>query len=143
VLASHSNSATICPHHRNLTDDQIKALTERGGLIGLNFYPEFVTPTGVDLIPGLLRHVDHIANLVGLEHLALGPDFTNYLPQMEMSAQELATLKVNPATMAALPDATILPHFYDALREHGFSTDEAALIMGGNARRFLANALPD
>ncbi|HXV41464.1 MAG TPA: dipeptidase [Anaerolineae bacterium] len=143
VLASHSNSAAVCPHHRNLTDDQIKALAERGGLIGLNFYPEFVTPTGVDLIPGLLRHVDHIANLVGLEHLALGPDFTNYLPEMEMSAQELATLKVNPATVGPMPDVTILPHFYQALREHGFSADEATLIMGGNAQRFLQEALPD
>jgi membrane dipeptidase len=143
VLASHSNSATICPHHRNLTDDQIKALAERGGLIGLNFYPEFVTPTGDDLIPGLLRHVDHIANLVGLEHLALGPDFTNYLPKMELSALELATLKVNPATMPALPNVTILPQFYQALLSHGFSADEAALIMGGNARRFLQEALPE
>jgi microsomal dipeptidase-like Zn-dependent dipeptidase len=45
--------------------------------------------------------------------------------------------------MGSLPDVTILPHFYQALREHGISADEAALIMGGNARRFLQEALPD
>ncbi len=142
VLASHSNCAAICPHHRNLADAQIKALAERGGLIGLNFYPEFVTPTGADLIPGLLKHVDHIANLVGLEHIALGPDFSNYLPHLQMSAQELATLNISPTAISILPDVKILPEFYQALLSHGFSTEEAALIMGGNALRFLADALP-
>jgi membrane dipeptidase len=143
VLASHSNSAAICAHHRNLTDAQIKALAERGGLIGLNFYPEFVISGGGELLPGLLKHVDHIAGLVGLEHIALGPDFTNYLPNIQMSAQELATLNVSPSAMSALADVTILPDFYQALLSHGLSADEAALIMGGNALRFLANALPD
>jgi membrane dipeptidase len=142
VLASHSNSATLCPHHRNLTDAQIKALAERGGLIGLNFYPEFVAVGGGDLIPNLLKQVDHIANLVGLEHLALGPDFTNYLPNVQMSAQELATLNIRPGAVPTLADVTILPEFHQALLTHGFSADEAALIMGGNARRLLAEALP-
>ncbi|MBI1880485.1 MAG: membrane dipeptidase [Chloroflexi bacterium] len=66
VLASHSNSAVICPHHRNLTDAQIKALAERGGVIGLNFYPEFVTSNSADLISGLLKQGYYIANLGGL-----------------------------------------------------------------------------
>ena len=143
VLASHSNSAVVCPHHRNLTDAQIKALAERGGLMGLNFYPEFVTTSGADLLAGLIKHVDHIANLVGLDHIALGPDFTNYLPGIQFSAQELATLNVSPAAISALPDVTILPNFYQVLLEHGFSAEEAALIMGGNAQRFLSEALPD
>lgn len=143
VLASHSNSAAVCPHHRNLTDAQIKALVERGGLIGLNFYPEFVIAGGGDLLPGLLKQVDHIANLVGVNYLAMGPDFTNYLPNVQMSTQELATLGINPGTMPPLPDVTILPNFYQALLEHGFSTDEAGLIVGGNAVRFLSRTLPD
>lgn len=143
VLASHSNSATVCPHHRNLTDAQIKALAERGGLIGLNFYPEFVISGGGDLLSGLLKQVDHIAGLVGVKHLALGPDFTNYLPTMQLSAQELATLNISPGTTPALPEVTILPDFYHALLNHGFSADDATLVMGGNALRFLTQALPD
>lgn len=143
VLASHSNSAAVCPHHRNLTDAQIKALAERGGLIGLNFYPEFVIAGGGNLLPGLLKQAEHIADLVGVEHLALGPDFTNYLPTMELSAQELATLNISPSTTPALPDVTILPDFYQALLAHGFSADDAAMVVGGNALRFLAQALPD
>jgi membrane dipeptidase len=143
VLASHSNSAAIRPHHRNLTDAQIKALAKRGGLLGLNFYPEFVTSGGGDLLPGLLSHVDHIANLVGLEHIALGPDFTNYLPNIQLSAQELASLNISPDATSVLPDVTMLPDFYQAVLTHGFSADQAALIVGGNALRFFAQALPD
>lgn len=143
VLASHSNSAAVRAHHRNLSDAQIKALAERGGLIGLNFYPEFVSANGADLTSGLLKQVDYIAGLVGPEHIALGPDYTNYLPGMQMSAQEMATLNVNPGSIANLPDVTMLPAFYQALLAHGYKTDQADLIMGGNALRFLAGALPD
>ncbi len=126
VLASHSNSAAVCPHRRNLTDQQIKALAARGGLVGLNFYPEFVGD-GPNLLEELLRHADHIIKLVGIEHLALGPDFVDYMP-------ELAS--------PALPTVAILPDFYEALLGHGFSEEEAAAIMGGNACRFLAETLP-
>jgi membrane dipeptidase len=49
VMASHSNSVGICAHPRNLTDDQIQAVAERGGLIGLNLVPRFV---GGDNLPG-------------------------------------------------------------------------------------------
>lgn len=143
VLASHSNSFAVCPHHRNLTDAQIKSLAGRGGLIGLNFYPEFVISGGGDLLPGLLRQVEHIAGLVGVEHLALGPDFTNYLPTMQLSAQETATLNINLSATPAQPDVTIFPDFYQALLAHDFSADEVALIMGGNALRFLDQALPN
>ncbi|MBI1880486.1 MAG: hypothetical protein HYR94_20095 [Chloroflexi bacterium] len=55
----------------------------------------------------------------------------------------MATLNVNPRAIPTLPDVTILPDFYQALLSHGYSTDDAALIMGGNPLRFLAEALPD
>jgi membrane dipeptidase len=143
VLASHSNSAAVCPHHRNLTDSQIKALAERDGLVGLNFYSEFVNSDDSDLITGLLRHVDHIVSLVGVQHLALGPDFANYLPQLTLSAHELATLNINPAAISGpIPTVAILPDFYQVLIAHGFSEQEAGQIMGGNALRFLSEALP-
>lgn len=144
VLASHSNSATVHPHHRNLTDAQIKALAERGGLVGLNFYWGFVTPRRNDLWSGLMKHTRHIANLVGLEYIALGPDFTNYLPGMTLSAQEQATLGINlDETDDESVDVTFLPKFYQALIADGFSENEAAAIVGGNALRFLSQSLPD
>ena len=138
VLASHSNSAAICPHPRNLTDSQLKALVERGGIVGLNFYPEFVAADSAGLLPGLIRHLDHIINIIGLEHVALGPDFIDYLqagPQPLQLAHE-------EKEAGELPGIAILPDFYQALLAHGFSEEETGLIMGGNALRFLAQALP-
>lgn len=137
VLASHSNSAAICAHHRNLTDNQLKALAERGGIVGLNFYPEFVSGDNTGLLPGLIRHLDHMINLIGLEHVALGPDFIDYLqagPQpLQLDHEEEAGF---------LPGVSSLLDFYPALLAHGFSREETELIMGGNALRFLAQALP-
>jgi membrane dipeptidase len=137
VLASHSNSAAVCPHHRNLTDDQLMALAERGGIVGLNFYPEFVSHEEA-LLPGLIRHVEHIAHLVGLDHLALGPDFIDYLPATLLPGEVTP-----PGNTSTLPGVGVLADFYEALRAHGFLEEEAALIMGKNALRFLAQALPD
>lgn len=143
ILASHSNSAAIHPHHRNLTDAQIKALAARGGLVGLNFYWGFVTSKKSEFLPALLKHARYIVDLVGLEHIALGPDFTNYLPNMALSAQEQATLGINPEADDEATDVTFLPKFYQALLADGFSESEARSIVGGNALRFLSQALPD
>lgn len=137
VLASHSNSAAVCPHPRNLTDSQLKALAERGGIVGLNFYPEFVTGDNGELLPGLIRHLDHMIDVIGLEHVGLGPDFIDYLqdgPQPLQLADEEES--------GFLPGIASLLDFYPALLAHGFSREETELIMGGNALRFLAQALP-
>ena len=74
IIASHSNSRTICDHPRNLTDDQIKAIAEVGGVIGVNFAPSFINPT-LATVHGLVDHIDYIVNLVGPDHIGLGSDF--------------------------------------------------------------------
>jgi membrane dipeptidase len=74
-IASHSNSCEICPHCRNLTDDQIIALAKRGGVMGINLYKEFVSPTETATLDDVLNHVDHIINLVGDDHVGIGCDF--------------------------------------------------------------------
>jgi membrane dipeptidase len=76
VIASHSNVNAVCASFRNLKDDQIKALAKKGGVIGLNGTPYFVTkknrrPT----LDDLLDHADHIARLVGVEHVSVGIDY--------------------------------------------------------------------
>lgn len=78
--ASHSNARSICDCARNLSDDMIRALSERGGVMGLNFYADFLkkVPQG-EKNPGTLedivRHAEHIVNVGGEECLGLGSDF--------------------------------------------------------------------
>lgn len=80
VVATHSNSRSLCPVPRNLTDDMIKAIAATGGMIGVNAYPEFVSghkdERTVDM---LVRHIGHIAELAGIEHVGFGFDFCEFL----------------------------------------------------------------
>ena len=74
-VATHSNARSVCDHLRNLTDDQFRALTARGGVVGLNFHDEFVHEGGhVYTFDGLSAHVDHWLSLGGEDHIALGGD---------------------------------------------------------------------
>ena len=73
VVASHSNARGIYDHPRNLSDEQIKALAENGGVMGLLVHPGIIDPK----LPTLSRCVDHIAyvaDLVGIEHIGIGTD---------------------------------------------------------------------
>lgn len=74
-VASHSNAYRLCRIKRNLTDEQIKAVAEKGGIIGINLYPYFLCESGEAQIYHIINHIMYIKNLVGLEYLGLGCDF--------------------------------------------------------------------
>ena len=74
--ASHSNSRAICDHPRNLTDEQFSIISERGGVVGLNYFNEFLTAEKRAATPDdLLRHLDHWLSLGGENTIALGSDY--------------------------------------------------------------------
>lgn len=97
-VASHSDSAAVCAHPRNLTDAQFAELVRCGGLAGINLYPFFLRPDGKAGIPDILRHVEHFLEHGGRETLAVGADFDGAdMPEgiggvgdMEKLADELA-----------------------------------------------------
>ena len=76
-IASHSNAKTLLDHHRNLTDDQLKAIGEKGGCVGVNFCNDFLVDGSgpQSTIDDLCRHVDHILKLAGEEAVGLGTDY--------------------------------------------------------------------
>ena len=73
VVASHSNARGVYPVPRNLTDEQIRAIAETGGVVGVNFFTEFLGVQGT--IDDVLLHIDHILSAGGEDVLALGSDF--------------------------------------------------------------------
>lgn len=74
-IASHSNVYNLCPHPRNLKDDQIVALLKKGGVIGVTFVPQFLTKQKVASIADLLKHIDYLAGLGGENQIGFGSDF--------------------------------------------------------------------
>ncbi len=124
VLASHSNVRALRDHARNLTDEQIKALAARGGVIGMNFYTQFLVDTETATLGNLMQHIRHIADLVGAQHVGLGSDFDG--------------ISAAPERLQSVED---YPNLRAALEAAGFSASERAGILGGNLRRVLETIL--
>lgn len=94
-VASHSNARAICPHRRNLTDEQIREMVERRCLIGLNYYSPFLRSDGKEaVLEDLWRHVAHFLELGAEDCLALGSDFDGAdLPPCLDSAEKICELR--------------------------------------------------
>jgi membrane dipeptidase len=123
LVASHAGAHALCPSPRNLTDDQLRAVGESGGLVGINFHTGFLRADGADDPDTprdlIVAHAAHVAEVAGIDAVALGSDFDG-------------------ATMPAeLGDAGGLPGLLDELRAAGFAEDEIAKLAHGNWRRVL------
>ncbi|GAB6875691.1 dipeptidase [Thermaerobacter litoralis] len=118
VVASHSNCRALCPHPRNLTDDQIRALAARGGVMGMNFFARFLRADGPATVDDVVRHIEHIAALVGPQHIGLGSDFDGI-----------------GETPQGLEDVTRLPRLIEALLRRNWKDEHLRWILGENFLR--------
>ena len=135
LVASHANAAAVCPHPRNLRDDQIRAIAESGGYVGVCFFPGFIgEPASLER---LLDHVDHIAGLAGVDAVAVGPDHTEYLGTAAGAHADLER-----PFPEGLRRVETLPVFTAGLLGRGYTDAETAKIVGGNALRVLRETLP-
>jgi membrane dipeptidase len=83
VILSHSNSKTICNHRRNITDKQILALKNNGGVMGITLYPSFINEEGIIKISDIIKHIEHIISLVGENHVGIGTDYDQTKPILD------------------------------------------------------------
>lgn len=93
--ASHSNARALSPHARNLTDDMLRVIADRGGVAGLNFYGRFLNPIddSHSSTARMAQHVRHIVNVGGIECIGLGSDFDGITGELEMEdCSQLAKL---------------------------------------------------
>lgn len=75
IIASHSGIDSLKSHNRNLTDEQLKALADNGGVIGIVFYPEFLKNSENVYISDIIDHIDYAVHLIGIDHVGIGSDF--------------------------------------------------------------------
>jgi membrane dipeptidase len=123
LVATHSNAHALCPSARNLTDEQLRAIRESGGMVGVNFAtsmlrddgrPDPNTPLEV-----MVRHFDHLIELLGEDKVGFGTDFDGTI------------------VPAAVKDATGLPHVVDALRAAGYDQPLLSKLAHENWLRVL------
>ena len=126
--ASHSNCRALAPHCRNLTDEMIRALANKGGLVGLNYCSGFLDNQPEEKLCRsttalMAKHAAHFKQVGGIEIIGLGSDFDGIGGKLEMD------------------DCSKLPLLADALRREGFTEDEVEAIFYRNARRFFEENL--
>jgi membrane dipeptidase len=144
VVASHANAAAIWPHPRNLSDEQIKAIAAGGGYVGVCFFPAFIGPEPT--LERLLDHVDHLAELVGVDHIAVGPDYVDFALDLMTADLSTGDAPVDYGPSFEFPEGLqrveTLPVFTAGLLEAGYSEAQTAKILGGNVLRVLRDVLP-
>lgn len=138
LVATHSNAARLRLHVRNLTDEQIKVIAAQDGTIGVCFYPGFLhadPPT----VEHVVDHIAYIAELAGVEHVALGPDYIDFA--LEEIVQHLRTSGIDYGGSLAYPTGVeqvqTLENLTRALVRRGFAADEIAAILGTNLLRVI------
>ncbi len=124
-VASHSNARALCAHTRNLTDEMIRQMGERGCLIGLNYCPCFLNHEAGkrSRIQDMARHARYLMNLGGEEILALGSDFDGITGDLEIGS------------------AADLPLLAEGLIREGLTPRQVEKIFSGNALRFFEENL--
>jgi membrane dipeptidase len=165
LIDSHTGAAAVSAHPRNISDDRIRMLARSGGVIGISFLAALAAAEKAHPGPeDLLRHIDHIVNLAGIDHAALGPDYSAYrTPVCRDLVRGYGNLgphicdfdKLTPLQNEKYPgwidginygirksDYISGPDSHESfslmqkiLLDHGYNDEEAGKILGGNMLR--------
>ena len=123
-VASHSNCRALSPHVRNLTDEMLRALAEKGGVTGLNFCANFLKQdiqSEESRVEDMVSHIVHMVNVGGLECAAIGTDLDGIGSELEIG------------------DPTQMELLFHGLEQAGFSQDAIECIAWKNAVRVLCD----
>lgn len=127
-VASHSNARAVASHPRNMTDDMIRELANRGGVMGINYYTCFLRDFGKDeamvsRVSYMVEHMKHIRKVGGIGCLGLGSDFDGIECELEMK------------------DASMVPMLADAMKREGFSQSDIEAVFYKNVLRVYREIL--
>ena len=119
IVASHSSARALCNHPRNLTDDQLKALADKGGVAQVTLYSGFLKEQGIATIQDAIDHLNHMVNIMGIEHVGIGTDFDG------------------DGGITGCASASELINFTRCLLKERYSEEDIRRIWGGNFLRVM------
>ena len=119
IVASHSSAYALCNHPRNLTDDQLKALAAKGGVAQVTLYSGFLKEQGMATIQDAIEHLNHMVNIMGIEHVGIGTDFDG------------------DGGITGCASASELINFTRCLLKERYSEEDIRRIWGGNFLRVM------
>lgn len=120
IAATHACCRALCDHPRNLTDEQLRAIAEKGGVVQCTMYPYFLADDGNATLDTFIQHLLHMIEVCGIEHVGIGSDFDG------------------DGGVPGLRDASDMLHITERLIQQGFSDNDICRIWGDNFRRVLA-----
>jgi membrane dipeptidase len=138
IVVSHSNCHALCPHVRNLTDEQLRALRDNGALVGINAISHFIDAKHATL-ERLVDHVEHLVQLLGAGQVYVGGDFTKFDDPRSTRDMRYGAGGVR---LDGLEEADQYPNLAEAIRRRRFSDSDVEAIMGRNLVRYLRQTLP-
>lgn len=127
IVSTHSCCRALASHCRNMTDDMIRKMADKGGVIQINFYPAFLSDSYETSMPGvsvIADHIDHAVKIAGIEHVGIGTDFDG--------------IEITPDGME---DVSKLPRVFDELTLRGYSDDQIEKIAGKNFIRVFNDVI--
>lgn len=119
IVCSHSSAKALCDHPRNLTDDQMRALAQKGGVAQVTFYHEFLKADGEASIIDAIAHLNHMVKIMGVEHVGIGTDFDG------------------DGGVKGIASASELINFTRRLLRERYTNEEIQMIWGGNFMRVM------
>lgn len=119
IVCSHSNCKSLCDHPRNLTDDQLRKLAQKGGVAQITLYHGFVCKDGEATILDAMKHLEHAISIMGIDHVGLGTDFDG------------------DGGIRGLANSSELMNFTIELMRRRYSIEDMEKIWGGNWLRVM------
>jgi membrane dipeptidase len=139
VVVSHAACRALYDHPRNLADDQLVALAEQGGVLGLMPHPFVLGPADATL-DRFLDHIDHAVATMGIEHVGLGGDFLRQIARARGERGEVDGMPID-AALDGLEGPADYPALASRLRERGYGNPELDALLGGNLVALLRRGL--
>ena len=119
IVCSHSSARALCDHPRNLTDEQMKALAQKGGVAQVTMYNGFLRSDGKATILDAVEHLNHMVNIMGIEHVGIGTDFDG------------------DGGIPGMANASEVINFTRRLLQERYSEEQIQMIWGGNFLRVM------